>query len=1088
MRKSAFVLIQILSLILINQVPAQINHKDPLFRNYIIGNSAEIAMTWPGPTESDSCQLLTYNFTGSISPEGSNTYHGLPNQIYLKMNDIAAGDFNGDGKDDLVMAQTFQNNEVKLIIPVLEGFYLMGPSHWEAVIGNLYLGHVTAHHLDYTNIRIISGNFDDDAAQEFALAFWNDTNKKISIRIYNANQLNAPQLAASIDTDYLDPNLEDAARFDITAGDFNGDGIDEIFLAAGYIVEGSTFGVFARVLKCALQNSQIIECVRHNEIYKYNTGSTTNNEGQWVERIVVATADFNNDKRDEAVLAFQERDAKWEDTNGVWPGGWDYSTWTNFVLRPLKVEADLQSIYSNAELQVHHYTGWVTHIRDQGWAYYALIGGNAMSLATGDLNLDGRDEILWQFNGCLRGYTVNNSLQVTEVITYNGVGRYSDPSIKTLAVADLNVNPNEELWLPEIIMFDWEGPGGGPSLQILRASLNSTKQIVGYTKLTQLGGQSTYNYNPIALAVGDFDGDGVRFGKPNYHQAKNVSQPVVILNAPPIHFDVLSDTFDINMCFNEHIGSERFISRYINVISQSDEILTEVTSDWGLSASIGVGASYMEANARIYMEGNYGRGFSAIHAQAYQITVGSTQTAKHFDQILASTIDYEIWEYPVLWNAENQGHIAVIVPAEPRWSWYANDTWSSLTYINPHEPANLLSYKDYNDIIEENADIDSLISMGSEANINHSSYLTSDPNWWIDMSTFQSGQISNSHKIGMEMGHELTGNGLNLSLIGHYSRSQISTHKTIFSEDVKLDVFFDNITSAVEAPYQIIPYAYWSYNGALVLDYNVRLLTWEDTGTKTFWDDYTNAPDIAMVLPWRHFPEMGIQLYDNSKKSKTTDIFIKPDSLAPGKNITLYANIHNFSLVNCENDIDIHFYHGNPESNGTPIGTSTILGGILARDAEQVFIDWNIPETVPDSSRIYVVIDPENLISEIHEDNNKGWMLLQVPGGLPVEIEQSDFEKDCPERYQLYSNYPNPFNPTTTIGFDLPKQSQIELTIFNLLGQRIKILAEGYWPAGYHSVQWDGTDLSGWPVSSGMYLYRLSTDDDVQTRKMVVIK
>jgi hypothetical protein len=93
-----------------------------------------------------------------------------------------------------------------------------------------------------------------------------------------------------------------------------------------------------------------------------------------------------------------------------------------------------------------------------------------------------------------------------------------------------------------------------------------------------------------------------------------------------------------------------------------------------------------------------------------------------------------------------------------------------------------------------------------------------------------------------------------------------------------------------------------------------------------------------------------------------------------------------------------------------------------------------------------------------------------------------------PNEFTLHENYPNPFNPTTTLRFDIPEVSDITLTIYNMLGQKIKTFNLQSTPAGYHSVKWNATNDYGDPVGAGVYLYQLQTKDFVKTRKMVLLK
>jgi hypothetical protein len=92
-----------------------------------------------------------------------------------------------------------------------------------------------------------------------------------------------------------------------------------------------------------------------------------------------------------------------------------------------------------------------------------------------------------------------------------------------------------------------------------------------------------------------------------------------------------------------------------------------------------------------------------------------------------------------------------------------------------------------------------------------------------------------------------------------------------------------------------------------------------------------------------------------------------------------------------------------------------------------------------------------------------------------------------PDRFVLQQNYPNPFNPSTTIEFSLPKAADIRLDIFNILGQRVTTLVNGQLPAGDHSVIFDA-DRSGGRIASGVYFYRLSSREFVETKKMLLVK
>ena len=101
---------------------------------------------------------------------------------------------------------------------------------------------------------------------------------------------------------------------------------------------------------------------------------------------------------------------------------------------------------------------------------------------------------------------------------------------------------------------------------------------------------------------------------------------------------------------------------------------------------------------------------------------------------------------------------------------------------------------------------------------------------------------------------------------------------------------------------------------------------------------------------------------------------------------------------------------------------------------------------------------------------------------------QSGFKEGYPEKFTLFQNYPNPFNPETTLCFDLPRQTRIELIVYNLLGQQVKVLFAGLKPAGTHRIRWDGRDSMGRLLPSGIYFYQIRADDFKTVRKMSLIR
>ena len=97
-------------------------------------------------------------------------------------------------------------------------------------------------------------------------------------------------------------------------------------------------------------------------------------------------------------------------------------------------------------------------------------------------------------------------------------------------------------------------------------------------------------------------------------------------------------------------------------------------------------------------------------------------------------------------------------------------------------------------------------------------------------------------------------------------------------------------------------------------------------------------------------------------------------------------------------------------------------------------------------------------------------------------------DETLPITYELYNAYPNPFNPITTLRYDLPENAVVNITIYDMMGRQVKSLVNGLEPAGYRSIQWDATNDTGQPVSAGLYLYMIQAGDYIQTNKMVLLK
>jgi len=140
---------------------------------------------------------------------------------------------------------------------------------------------------------------------------------------------------------------------------------------------------------------------------------------------------------------------------------------------------------------------------------------------------------------------------------------------------------------------------------------------------------------------------------------------------------------------------------------------------------------------------------------------------------------------------------------------------------------------------------------------------------------------------------------------------------------------------------------------------------------------------------------------------------------------------------------------------------------------------------IEDSTISIVIGDTETYIgSDIH---GTGKVIIYSCENI-VNVIYSEINSQNPNGYHLFQNYPNPFNPSTTIKYSVPKVSNVKIQVYNMMGQLIKTLVNETKAPGFYNVLWNGTNESNSKVASGIYFYRLESDNFVANNKMILIK
>lgn len=144
----------------------------------------------------------------------------------------------------------------------------------------------------------------------------------------------------------------------------------------------------------------------------------------------------------------------------------------------------------------------------------------------------------------------------------------------------------------------------------------------------------------------------------------------------------------------------------------------------------------------------------------------------------------------------------------------------------------------------------------------------------------------------------------------------------------------------------------------------------------------------------------------------------------------------------------------------------------------QLSYQWTVPQRPTHTGRIKIYMD------------NSGTDYESSSGNFTIEGSATGVNSSnrSVSTFELYQNFPNPFNPNTTIEYQLDKPSRVLLKVFNPLGQEMISLTDEFQTAGQHRIEWDGRNKRGQLVPSGVYLYQLKSEDRIKIRKMLLIR
>jgi len=517
------------------------------------------------------------------------------------------------------------------------------------------------------------------------------------------------------------------------------------------------------------------------------------------------------------------------------------------------------------------------------------------------------------------------------------------------------------------------------------------------------GSWATDSDNLSELVLADLDTVTIWLGKPTYYHKTDILQPLVVLNTPPIHFDVLKDTvWDINFRYSENPDNCETYSVYQQKSGYTLEMSTEAKKDWGVSSTMDMSVGGYGFDVKAHLGAEYGEQFSETDDSGQTIEFTATVTTGDDDQIYATQVDYDIWEYPVMRGGVqlDGGGVMVVSPVVSGDIFSACKNPDREQVIPNHEVENVLSYPRYDNLTDN-----PLVASENVLTKGNTGFVTDEYPWsasWAILQTdFVTEGVEEEWNAGLDVGASVKAGGsyygfdfgVEVGVDYEYDKSELQTYKTTVTDACSLGVYLGCINTGYGVcNYTVTPYAYWGNNGALVLDYITRPMVAGQGEDPTWWQTHYDEQDPALVLPWRLDDVKGEPLESEESRYKTREIMFHPERPNPGTVVTILARVHNFGLEPITDPVGVSFYIGDPDNGGQLIygtGGDSIFytpAGILPQCDTFVTADWQLPDSgsISGCQRIWALVDPLDEISpEVHDNNgwatnNKGWKLLYV--------------------------------------------------------------------------------------------------------------
>ncbi|MDX2133669.1 MAG: T9SS type A sorting domain-containing protein [Saprospiraceae bacterium] len=1091
---------------------AQINENDPLAGVRKLISEDEVLLLWNesgsnSGTRRREVRFYDFNPGGStLTASGALTENGAEQAAFEEgAPDIATGFFFGAGQgavEGVAMAWRGGNNQVFLEVGRPQALYSGANDYPRSRIAAAKALQAPANRF-FPQISVCSGNFFGDDADEVVLAY-SAADGNIAIELYRAAQ-SGNNISVTLGAQFTGPvyagpssNSTKSVILDVVSGDFDADGLDE--LAVVWIKPNLTLAVNVYRVNAA---GTAISAVSSQDVFQATFAHNAIN-------LAAVAGDFNDAfVGDELAIGI-----RWSDANS--------SNFGDTRLYPMRFSTGGTPGFvfnlNNAE----------TFVEITQFAFTDGVYG--VNLAAGDMDANLSEDVVFcvgpQFfiykmseTNTSPAYlkpesitTFSHNLQVVE-----DEGHFSRTYIDVGNVDNLNGNfgqdfRSEILIAKNIIKKDDISNDKEQKFNMSIYGFNTTgspPQVNFNTPVVRNKVENQFlvnNDNDIrryAVALGDFNGGSVLLGKPTVTTVQAVLTPLVVINAPPTHFDQFGSV-NYDVCNLYAVGdpapggSQHFSAVYEEIVSNDFTFETNFTTDYALSTSVEAGFAAAGFSLGAKMTRTYGERFSKTQGTSSTVTIAQRRNAFLDDELLAYTVDYKLFEYPV-YNTVNATPLTHIIVASPGniQKTFTGARSETHNYRLNHQHGNLFSYP----AVVGDLDLNSpgVYDLNQQEISKQSGASSGFGISWQDATTAGvAEEQSVSTEVGVNAGGAFKGFGLSASVNGSYKSAELNTRVSRYQKNVALNGFFgQGETANIPGNYNyfVKPVTYWASDGSLVLDYAVTVFN------LGFWQSFYGGYDPAFLLPYQFEQEKGNGSTAESLRYRTRDILVTPFPQA-GKNVKITARIHNYAFDDTPagTPLDVCLYYHDPAAGGglQAIGCQTITQSIRGRlnafDSEVVETDWVIPNGLGPNTHLIGIIDPQNKLSnEIHEyrmangiSNNVGWRCLFNPNCQPPDnnllfsVGVATDEPGGPDAG--WTVYPNPTEDICFVGRrgGDTESSEVRMTLFNAAGMAVR-----HWPAAGPMLNGARTlDLAGLPAGA----YTLHIAGERESSVVMVVK